>query len=381
MIRDYVAIIAGIAVVAALIGLGLPLISLLLESRGHGSATIGWNGALPAVAGMLGAALLPRIMQRVSAVRLLYAGLAITAIGLLPMALTESLPAWFALRLLFGLGLTVVFVVTEAWISRIAPEARRGRLIGLYSTVLACGFALGPGVLALTGVHGPAPFLAAAAMLALAALPLLFVHGRAPRFEPETHTGGVIGTIRQAPDLMLAVAAFGAVESIVLILLPSYGLAHRLSETAAAALLLASGLGNAMSQLPIGWLADRMDRRRLLIGAAVVATLAALAAPFLVADPILRWPLMFIWGGAAVALYTVGLTLLGQRFSGASLASANAAFILMYSLGSLIGPPLAGYAMQLWHPHGLIVVLAGLTALHAVVTATCSVARPAATLR
>jgi len=367
VIRDYVAIVAGISVVATLVGLSGPLISLLLEARGHDSTTIGWNGAMPAIAGLIGAALMPAAMRTVSAGRLMFGGLAVTALGLLPMALTDSLPVWFGLRFLLGLGLTVVFIVTEAWLSQIAPEAQRGRLIGLYSTTLALGFALGPGLLGLTGVHGAAPFIAAAVILLLPILPFAWVRDRAPSFHGE-ETHGVFALIGRAPDLMLAVAAFGAVESIAFTLLPIYGLAHGLGEVAAATLLTASGLGNALIQLPLGWLADHVDRRRLLVGAGLIATLAALLAPLVIADSVLRWPLMFAWGGAAVALYTVGLILLGQRFKGAELASANAAFILMYNLGFLIGPPLAGYAMQLWPPHGFIAAIAGLTLLHALVT-------------
>ena len=39
-------------------------------------------------------------------------------------------------------------------------------------------------------------------------------------------------------------------------------------------------------------------------------------------------------------------------------ASANAAFIMMYGVGSLLGPPIAGMAMDSWDPQGLAVALA-----------------------
>lgn len=372
MIRDYLAFLSGIAVVAALVGLSMPLFSLLLENRGHGSAIIGWNGAVPAVAGLIGAALLPYAMRRMSIESLLYAGLAVTALGLMPLAFTEALPTWFVLRFVFGLGLTMLFVTTEVWLSHIAPEAQRGRLVGLYSTVLAAGFALGPALLALTGTVGLAPFIAGGGLILAAAVPLLLAHGRAPKLrspEDQASRHGVLGPIRAAPDLMLAVCAFGAVESIALTLLPNYGLAHGLTEIEAATLLVASGLGNVAVQLPLGWLADHMDRRRLMIVAGLIATVAAMLSPFVMHSLPLRWALIFVWGASAVALYTVGLVLLGERFKGTGLASANSAFILMYSLGSLIGPPLAGYAMQLWRPDGFVAVIAGLTLLHVVATA------------
>lgn len=56
-------------------------------------------------------------------------------------------------------------------------------------------------------------------------------------------------------------------------------------------------------------------------------------------------------------MYTVGLTLLGQRFQGSALISANAGFVVLYEIGALGGPPLSGYAMDLWNPHGLVIAM------------------------
>ena len=56
----------------------------------------------------------------------------------------------------------------------------------------------------------------------------------------------------------------------------------------------------------------------------------------------------------------------GERFRGAELITVNAAIIIAYGLGSLVGPVLGGGAMELWNPHGL---LAMLTLLFAVLTA------------
>src|SRR5262249_46238272 len=154
--------------------LSTPLVSLLLEARGHRGGMIGLMGATPALASLIGAAALPWVMRHLPADLLLFIGLGLTALGLMPMGLTTSLPAWFAMRFVFGLGLGTVFVITEAWISRIAPEDKRGRLIGLYGTVLAIGFAAGSGMLGVTGTAGGAPFVAAGALIVIAVVPLFW---------------------------------------------------------------------------------------------------------------------------------------------------------------------------------------------------------------
>ncbi|WP_163066571.1 MFS transporter, partial [Acinetobacter baumannii] len=68
--------------------------------------------------------------------------------------------------------------------------------------------------------------------------------------------------------------------------------------------------------------------------------------------------------GIVSALYTVGLTHLGSRFRDADLAQANAAFVVMYSAGLIIGPPMAGLGMDLWPPNGLPATLAALFAAY-----------------
>jgi MFS family permease len=121
-------------------------------------------------------------------------------------------------------------------------------------------------------------------------------------------------------------------------------------------------LGAIALQTPIGWIADRIDRRRLLtIGAGVGALLplllyAALDVAWLV------WALLFLLGGVALGYYTVGLALLGARFAPGELAVANAAFMVLYEAGTTGGPVLAGAAMELWPPHGYLMALAAFAA-------------------
>jgi MFS family permease len=112
---------------------------------------------------------------------------------------------------------------------------------------------------------------------------------------------------------------------------------------------------------------DRTDRRLVLLFCASIGLLGTLALPFVMHSVWFFAPSLFFFGGVVVGMYTVGLTLLGERFKGANLAAANAAFVMMFSLGALVGPPMAGVAMDLWNPHGLIVAMSGLCGLYVLV--------------
>ena len=72
---------------------------------------------------------------------------------------------------------------------------------------------------------------------------------------------------------------------------------------------------------------------------------------------------MFLWGGALFAIYTVGLGLLGDGFPRAQLAAANVVFVMVYQIGGASGPILAGTAIDLMGPEGLVAVVAATAAL------------------
>jgi hypothetical protein len=69
------------------------------------------------------------------------------------------------------------------------------------------------------------------------------------------------------------------------------------------------------------------------------------------------YALLFVWGGVFVGIYTIMLTIVGSRFSGGDLVGIYAAMGLTWGAGALIGPVLAGAAMQAL-PHGLALFVA-----------------------
>ena len=125
-------------------------------------------------------------------------------------------------------------------------------------------------------------------------------------------------------------------------------------------------LGNVVLQYPIGLLADRFDRRLLLILFAILVAAGTAGLPFFLMDPIWRWILLFLWGGIMGGIYTCGLALVGQRFKKDELAGANATFIFTYEVGTLAGPVIGGFAMSVWDPNGLLVVTVGAGVLFAI---------------
>lgn len=338
------------------IGQGVPLMSLLLDRRGIGPATIGLNTAAAFVGVLCGPLLTPLWVRRFGFRRFLLGSLVGDIVLFLLMRVFDSLSAWFVLRAGLGLIGSGLFTASEAWINLLTPASGRGRVMGAYGAALSGGFALGPFVLIATGIEGWAPFLANAAIVAIAALPLLVASDdAAPVARPADNP---LRFLIRAQPMVAIVALFGMWEATTQALLPVWGVRTGMTVAEASALVAVLYLGAVVLLVPIGALADHMGR----VVAMGVCCVGGLIGPLVLAASSLPlaavYSVAFVWGGLAAGIYPIALGMTGARFTGADMVAANAALIMGYGLGALIGPELGGAAMDAWNPTGLLMLLA-----------------------
>lgn len=377
---ELAALMTTAAIVGATLALSFPLMSLVLAANGAAPATIGLNAAAHGLGVILAAPFFGRVLSRLGAARAMRTGLVVAAGLLLILPWHVDPTLWFVLRLAFGAASTIVFVVSEAAINALVEDHRRGRVLGLYGTMFAVGYAAGPLIIAGIGSDGHLPFLVGVGILLTGVVPTFAMPsidaalgGNPAAFAAKR----LLGLWRTAPLILAAGGTVALIETSQFALLPVWGLEHGLSESGTALLLGLWIGGNILLQYPVGRLADRMSRRHLLAACAALATLlsAALASAPVVAEPMLLWPILLVHGGMSGGIYVLALALMGERFKGASLAGANAAFILTYEIGAMAGPPAAGVALWGIGAAGLPLVFA--TALALLVPAAMLATRPA----
>jgi len=360
------AVISGITGVGLALSLSLPLLSVVLDGRGVSPSLIGINTATAGVAAILVLPFVTGLAQRFGTARLIVGSFLTMAVTLMGFYYIESFALWFPLRFVFSSCVTVIFALTEFWINSLAPEERRGLVVGIYTAFLSFGISLGPLILALVGTEGVLPFAIGSGALVLAAVPVIGVMNREPAL-PNHGERNLLRFLAYAPLALFAALVFGSVEAGGTAILPLYGTALGFSSEHAVILVSAIAAGNVLSQIPIGYLADRMNRRLLLILCAVVGVVGAGLMPVVADHYVALLVVLFVTGGIVAGLYTVGLTHLGARYRGAELASANAAFVMMYAIGMLVGPVLLGAGLDLFPPHGFAVAIAATFGIYVLV--------------
>ncbi|KQY19512.1 MFS transporter [Rhizobium sp. Root482] len=371
-----IAAIAAITAVGIAIGLGLPLLSIIMEKRGISSTLIGLNSAMAGIASMAAAAVTAKIAHRFGVATTMLWAILFAALSALGFYYIENFWLWFPLRVVFHGAITLLFVLSEFWINATAPPSRRGLVLGIYGTVLSLGFAAGPLLFSLLGSDGILPFAFGAGVILLAAVPIFLARNENPVLDekPELHFMRYIFLV---PTATAAVFVFGAVESGGLSLFPIYGTRSGFSESQAALLLTVMGIGNVIFQIPLGMLSDRIaDRRNLLALMTVIGLVGALCLPLLQGQWMLMAIILLFWGGCVSGLYTVGLSHLGSRLTGADLAAANAAFIFCYAVGTVAGPQTIGAAMDIAGNDGFAWAIAGFFGLYVLLSVVRIVFNP-----
>ncbi len=372
---DIGAVLMLLAVFSLTTGYSYPAIAFNMAARGYSAGIIGAQAACAGLGILASAVLMPVLAQRFGAWRLALVGLYGTVVAIFAFGLTENLALWLILRLVLGAMVNILFVVAEIWINQLAPDALRGRIIAVFAATNAGMFALGPLLVPVVGYSGPSSFGVMAGVVGVMGLALVRLRAIEQPLEPAPFAVS-LRIVTVIPVLLLAVVAFGFHDGATLALWVVYAFARGLGETMAALTLSALIMGSVVLQLPIGWLADRMSRRRLL---AIVAAVGFGGAALLPLVDLASWwgfAHLLIWGAAAFGVHAVSLTLVGQHLGGAGLVAAAAAFGMAWGIGALAGPWVTGLLMDHAGPSMLPATIAAIYGLLTLAALAAAPIRP-----
>ena len=327
-------------------GVGAPLASLWLQDAGHSNTVIGWNTGVYYVGIALAAVATPWMMRRW--------GKGCPVLGIAASAVTVAVFPWggsllglFALRLANGVAGAMSLIPVETYVNHQAIPSERARSFGYYALSIGLGLALG--TLIGMQLYTDHPYLAfvLGGLVTLAGSLVLQVAMRWPVMHRDEGDCATPLNFRTNILCFGSGWAQGFLEGGMIALLPIYLLGIGFSDDGASWLMSCTMLGVIGAQVPVAWLADRFGRQTVLIGCYAVAIGGLLVLPSLRGTAPLAFWLLVVAAGSA-AFYPLGLALLGERTGSTALARANAWFLAINCLGSLVGPVVAGTAMDLF---------------------------------
>ena len=303
-----------------------------------------------------GARYSPKLIRRVGHVRVFAALGSFMSAGLISFPLLTEPWAWAPLRLLVGFCMSGIYVTAESWLNDAATNETRGKVLSAYMIAQTLGIIGAQGLLTLGDAGTSALFIGASILVSISFAPILLTVTHVPTVEVARpmslrglYSGSPLGTV--------GIFLLGSVYATQTGMGAVYGSQIGLTPTQIALFVAMLFAGALLLQYPIGWLSDRMDRRKLIFGA---ATLGAVSCGVgWVTDGSL-WPLMmaaFFAGGVTTPLYALFLAYTNDSLSAEDMASASGGLVFTFGLGAITGPLVTGWAMEGLGPYAFWPVL------------------------
>lgn len=325
---------------------------------------------------LLGSRMTPELIRRVGHVRVFAAlGSLISAVLVLYAAIPEWI-VWALLRVLIGFCFCGVYVTAESWLNNSTSNETRGQTLSLYMIVQMLGIISAQALINFADPAGFMLFVIPSVLVSLAFAPILLSVSPAPSFGT-TKSLSIWALYDVSPLGVVGIFLMGGVFSALFGMTAVWGTLAGLSVLEISVFTAAIYLGGLVFQLPIGWLSDRMDRRKLVIAVAAIGTVGA-AVPVVLALP--YWALLgvaLVIGGISNPLYALLLAHSNDYLDSDSMAAASGGLLFVNGLGAIVGPLVIGRMMGVIGPNGFFLFIAVLTALLALYASWRATRRPA----
>lgn len=345
-------------------GMQLTLLPLRATSIGMQDFIIGVSASCYYLGFVAGCLVIPRIIAKVGHIRSFAVLTAIMISAILGLEMLDDWPFWMLLRFLTGAVICGLYTVIESWLNDQTSPSNRGQVLAIYTFIILISMAVGQLLINIGPATSSIPFTLAAVFLALAIVPVGLTSRLAPAPVAATQVSFRLLFRRSRTAFagtLLAGLVVGSFWSLGAVFAQRYG-----QSVSDVTLFITAGIaGGALFQYPVGWLSDRVDRRKVLfvLGLASAGSSAAVA---LTAGHPLHLLAVFLFGATTMPIYALSLATAADNSSTEEFVRIGTAVLMLNALGAASAPVLIGQLMDVFSATALFWACAVISGLFAV---------------
>lgn len=309
---------------------------------------------------MLGSHYTPLLIRGVGHIRVFAALASMGSTTVLVHGLFPTEGVWGVARLLTGFSYAGLYIVIESWLNNAADNKSRGKMMALYLVILYSSMAVGQYLLILADPREMDLFIITSILVSLALLPISLSSRPAPHFDAVEKVS-LRFLFKTSPLGVFTIFASGMAASCLFSIGPVYAAEEGFSLAQISTFMAAAIVGGVLFQFPIGWLSDKYDRRKVLIGVAAATALSCCLAIILAEmSTYALFLAMFLIGGTALTIYGLASAHTNDHLSASQVVAASATMIMINGVGSIIGPTISSSLMNVIAPRMLFVTMAAI---------------------
>ena len=338
---------------ALLLGLGMLMIGnglqgTLLGVRGslEGFSTLELSFVMSAYfVGFLGGSrMAPEMIRRVGHVRVFAALASLISSVMILYPLLNHPMFWVLGRVIIGFCFSGVYVTAESWLNNAADNANRGKALSLYMIVMMLGVVASQAIMIFADPSGYETFIIASVLISVSFAPILLSISPTPAFET-TKPKSLREIMRISPLGCVGMFLLGSVFSAQFGMSAVYGAQAGLSVPQISIFVGTFYVGALILQYPLGWLSDRMDRRRLILIVSALGGGASVLGMMLGDVFGLLLVAAFVVGGTTNPLYSLLIAHTNDFLEHEDMAAASGGLVFINGLGAVAGPLITGWLM------------------------------------
>lgn len=353
LLISFAALLLSISFLQFSTGAVNPFDALSGLQSGFTQAQVGLLGTAHFLGFFIGCWWAPRLIGSIGHSRAFGAFAALGAIGLIAHPMYVDPYAWAGLRVMSGLCISGCYTVIEAWFSAKLTNDIRGRMMSIYRVVDISAASLAQMMIGFLEPAAYASYNLLAIVACACLLPLTLTTAKqpptlsAPRLRP-------MKTILSSPLGVAGVIVTGVTSASTRTVVPIYGLEIGLTPVQIGYFLSTTLVGGALAQIPVGWLADKFDRRYVLIGLSVASFVACAGIVAFGRDTIaLVYIFAALFGATTMPIFSVSAAHANDFAPPEEQVELNASLMLFFALGAVVSPIIASTAMQVFGPAAL----------------------------
>ena len=300
----------------------------------------------------------PMFVKRVGHVRVFGSLISLLGAGVLLCALMVDWRAWAVFRFISGFAIAGSYLIIESWLNERVNNANRATIYSVYMIVCLLGSIGGQYLVPLGDPKTPYLFILCGIIFSFSVLPMALSTAQSPtpiarakfdlpklyRLSPVAFVGAILCGVLS-----------GTWNSLGGVFTQKIGM-----DTAQGATLLACVLASgAISQLPIGRISDRIDRRIVMIVCGAIGVVACLIMTlFDVQSLMALYVSAFLVGTVLYPIYAVNAAHANDRAAPDEYVTISSGMMILYGLGTVAGPLVGGAVMQFAGTTGLLLFMA-----------------------
>ena len=334
-----------------------PLDALSGSELNFSASQIGLLGSSHFLGFFIGCLWAPRLTGVVGHSRAFTTFTAMGAIGALLHTMSENPYAWMTMRIASGVCIAGCYTVIEAWLNAKVTNETRGRTMGAYRVADMSASLCSQLMISYLSPAHYVSYNILAMLCCLALLPLALTTSRPPEIVRAPRLRPLLA-VRCSPLAVAAVLSAALPSAAFRMAGPVFGERIGLTQGEIAGFLAVFVLGGLLSQIPAGWLADKYDRRHVMIGlsAATVGTgMAMTAAAGL--DPQTVMAAAFLFGLTSFPIYSVAAAHANDFVDGDQRVELTASLIFFYAIGAIAAPLASTVLIEAFGPPAMFVMI------------------------